>query len=100
MTESWQSNSLMFGQSLVSENNLRFNSMSAQLGKYLMVTVRGRVEHGSIPPGNARYIFAIPATVIDHLNPRFLIFKRKIDKETSVIFCAVGTEFSSFIHLL
>jgi general secretion pathway protein A len=38
--------------------------------------------------------------VIDHLNPRFLNFKRKIDKETSVIFCAVGTEFSSFIHLL
>jgi len=38
--------------------------------------------------------------VIDHLNPRFLNFKRKIDKETSVIFCAVGTELSSFIHLL
>jgi hypothetical protein len=38
--------------------------------------------------------------VIDHLNPRFLNSKRKIDKETSVIFCAVGTEFSSFIHLL
>jgi hypothetical protein len=38
--------------------------------------------------------------VIDHLNPRFLNFKRKIDKETSVIFCAVGTESSSFIHLL
>jgi hypothetical protein len=50
----------MFGQSLVSENNLRFNSISAQLGKYLTVTVRGRVEHGSIPPGNAPYIFAIP----------------------------------------
>jgi serine/threonine protein kinase len=40
------------------------------------------------------------AAVIDHLNPRFLNSKRKIDKETSVIFCAVGTEFSSFIHLL
>jgi hypothetical protein len=49
----------MFGQRLVSENNLRFNSMSAQLGKYLMVTVRGRVEHGSIPPGKAPYIFVI-----------------------------------------
>jgi hypothetical protein len=40
------------------------------------------------------------ANVVDHLNPRFLNFERKIDKETSVIFCAVGTEFSSFIHLL
>jgi len=38
--------------------------------------------------------------VVDHLNPRFLNFERKIYKETSVIFCAVGTEFSSFIHLL
>jgi hypothetical protein len=38
--------------------------------------------------------------VNDHLNPRFLNFERKIDKETSVIFCAVGTEFPSFIHLL
>jgi len=38
--------------------------------------------------------------VIDHLNPRFLNFERKIYKETSVIFCVVGTEFSSFIHLL
>jgi hypothetical protein len=35
--------------------------MSAQLGKYLIVIVRGRVENGSIPPGNAPYIFAIPA---------------------------------------
>ena len=62
MTESsWQNNSLMFGQSLVSENNLRLNSMSAQLGKYLMVTACGRVEPGSIPPGNAPYIFVIPA---------------------------------------
>jgi hypothetical protein len=52
---------LMFGQSLVSENNLRLNSMSAQLGKYLMVTACGRVEAGSIPPGNAPYIFVIPA---------------------------------------
>ncbi len=43
---------------------------------------------------------ALGETVIDHLNPRFLNFERKIDKETSVIFCAVGTEFSSFIHLL
>jgi hypothetical protein len=59
MTESWQSNSLMFGQSLVSENNLRLNSTSAQLGKYLMVTVRGRVEQGTIPQGNAPYIFVI-----------------------------------------
>ena len=46
--------------------------------------------------GHAEWVQA----VIDHLNPRFLNFKRKIDKETSVIFCAVGTELSSFIPLL
>ena len=37
--------------------------MSAQLGKYLIVILHGRVEHGSIPPGNAPYIFAIPPAV-------------------------------------
>jgi hypothetical protein len=51
-------------------------------------------------PLPSRGVAAPAFTVVDHLNPRFLNFERKIDKETSVIFCAVGTEFSSFIHLL
>src|SRR5260370_31100709 len=38
--------------------------------------------------------------VIDHLNPQFLASTGKIGKVRSVIFCAAGTEFSSFIHLL